>query len=79
MINWFWTLLFDSDLIAVVDYDNEENFDDEFYEQEENSEYTEDDDLNQDINDEIDPNKLIDIIQQHAVVENEEHEVQEEN
>ena len=79
MINWFWTLLFDSDLIAVVDYDNEENFDDEFYKQEENSEYTEDDDLNQDINDEIDPNKLIDIIQQHAVVENEEHEVQEEN
>ena len=71
IINRFETLLFDSDLIVGVDYDNEEEFDNTFYEQEDNSEYAENDDLNQDINDEIDPNELLNIIQQHTVVENE--------
>ena len=71
IINRFETLLFDSDLIAGVDYDNGKYFDDTFYEQEENSEYTENNDLNQDINDEIGSNELLDIIHQHTVVENE--------
>ena len=72
IINRSGNVFFDSALIAGVAYDDEEDFDVEFYEQEKNSNYTEDNDLNQDICDIIDPNELLDIIP-HYTVDNEEN------
>ena len=68
--NRFGNILFESALIAGVDYDDEEDFGDEFYE-EENSD-SEDDNLHDEVYDEIDPNKLSDLIPQHTV-DNEEN------
>ena len=58
--NRFGNILFDSALIAGVDYDDEEDFGDEFYEQE-NSD-SEDDNLHKEVYDEIDHNELSDLI-----------------
>ena len=52
-----------------MDYDTEEDFDDEYYEEKENSDYPEDDDFNQDTYDESDLNELVEIIQEYTVAD----------
>ena len=64
IINRFGNVLFDSALIAGVDYDDEEDFGDEFYEQE-NSD-SEGNNLHDEVYDEIDPNELSDLLSQHT-------------
>ena len=74
--NRFSNILFDSALIVGVDYDDEEDFGDEFYEQE-NSD-SEDNNLYDEVYDEIDPNELSDLIPQHTVDNEENTEIEDE-